>query len=300
MEAGNLRERLKGGRPLLAGWASLGTSLSIELMGRAGFDLVVIDQQHGVGGSAELLAQLTAARAARLPALVRVPTNEPGVVGRALDAGAQGVVCPMIDSANDAARFVAAVKYPPIGERSWGAFRANPLADFDYAPDTANEWTIACVQIETRGAMENLDAILAVPGVDMALAGPNDLAIAMTGQPDIRAPEVLQALDTIHERCRCFCERSRLCPAADCERLGHDCGGHRYRLDRTIRERDCAAIFRAGIASRLEQDAEKSCPGLDPGCQTVFGRHHAQITGIDYVHDLVGSTKSHPDLVTHS
>ncbi len=171
-------------------------------MGCAGFDLVVIDQQHGTGGSAELLAQLTAARAAGLPALVRVAANEQGLVGRALDAGAQGIVCPMIEGADAAARFVAEVKYPPLGSRSWGAYRASPVAEFAYAPDTANDWTIACAQIETTGAITGLDAILALPGIDMVLVGPNDLAISMIGRPDIRATAVTEALDRIHECCR--------------------------------------------------------------------------------------------------
>lgn len=108
----------------------------------------------------------------------------------------------MIDSADDAARFVAVVKYPPLGSRSWGAYRANPVADFAYAPDTANAWTIACAQIETRGAMAGLDAILSLPGIDMVLVGPNDLAISMTGRPDIRATAVTDALDKIQESCR--------------------------------------------------------------------------------------------------
>lgn len=196
-----IRSAAAEGRLLLNGWVTLDSAYAVELMGEAGWDTVTVDQQHGLGGQAELVACLTGARASGLPALVRVAENAPGLVGRALDAGAQGVVCPLVGTAEDAERFVRSVKYPARGMRSWGPYRGKFLVEGEYFPQ-ANDWTIACAQIETADAMANLDAILAVDGLDMALVGPNDLAIALTGVADIRAPAVLEAIGQVLEACR--------------------------------------------------------------------------------------------------
>ena len=197
-----LREKLARGKPLFNAWLSMGTPFVVEMVAEAGCDLVTIDQQHGIGGNAELLGCLTAARAANVPALVRVANNDVGLIGRALDAGAQGVICPMVNTPDDARRLVDAVKYPPQGSRSWGPYRAR-LGLGDYFRD-ANRWTIACGQIETKAALADLDAILATPGLDMICAGPNDLAITLSGgaHANIRAPEVTAALDHLLAKCR--------------------------------------------------------------------------------------------------
>ncbi len=198
---GPIREKLALGKPLFNAWMTLGSPFAIELASEAGADLVTIDQQHGIGGHAEMLACLMAAEAAGLPALVRVATNDAGLVGRALDAGAHGVICPMIEKAEEARVFVQAAKYPPYGSRSLGPYRAR-LALPGYVA-AANGWTIACGQIETRAGLDNLEAILATPGLDMICAGPNDLALSLSGgeHSDIRAPEVLVALDWLLAKC---------------------------------------------------------------------------------------------------
>ncbi len=199
---GPIRAKIAGGKPLFNAWLSLGSALAVEVAADAGADLVTIDQQHGLGGNPELVACLTAAGAARAPALVRVAAIDFGLIGRALDAGAHGVICPMINSADDAWRFVEAVKFPPLGSRSLGPYRARlVLPDYVRA---ANDWTIACGQIETKTALDNLDKILGTPGLDMICAGPNDLALTLSGgaHSDIRAPEVLAALDLLLAKCR--------------------------------------------------------------------------------------------------
>lgn len=197
-----IRKKLALGRPMFNAWLSLGSAFAVEVVAESGCDLVTIDQQHGIGGNAEMIAALTAARGANVPGFVRVASNDTGLIGRALDAGAQGVICPMIDTPEDARRLVAAVKYPPLGSRSWGPYRAR-LGLGDYFRD-ANGWTVACGQIETRTALDNLDAILSTPGLDMICAGPNDLAITLSsGQhANIRAPEVAAALDHLLVKCR--------------------------------------------------------------------------------------------------
>lgn len=202
VEGDLIRDRVGKGRVLFNAWLSLGSPLGVEIAGAAGADLVTIDQQHGVGGNSEMLACLTAARAAGIPALVRVCINDSGLIGRALDAGAQGVMCPMINTPEDAQALVKAVKYPPDGARSMGAYRAG-LTRADYIP-IANRWTIVCGQIETRQAMDNLDAILDTAGFDMVCAGPNDLAFTLSGgaHADIRAPETIAALDLLLAKCK--------------------------------------------------------------------------------------------------
>jgi 4-hydroxy-2-oxoheptanedioate aldolase len=147
------------------------------------------------------LACLTAAKAWGLPAIVRVANNDPGLVGRALDAGAQGVMCPLISGVEDAEAFVRAVKHPPRGLRSWGPYRARLDLEGDYFT-TANNFTIACPQIETKGALDELDDILSLDGVDMVCFGPNDLSVALTGRLDIRAREVEEAMTLVLKKAR--------------------------------------------------------------------------------------------------
>jgi 4-hydroxy-2-oxoheptanedioate aldolase len=161
----------------------------------------LIDQQHGLGGHDAMVACLVAAKAAGLPSFVRIAQNDAGLAGRALDAGAQGIVCPLINSVEDAERFVRATKYPPRGTRSWGPYRAQFNLSGDYVAQ-ANGWTIACPQIETKGAMDQLDGILGIDGVDMVCFGPNDLSAALTGRFDIAAPEVGEALSRVLRKCR--------------------------------------------------------------------------------------------------
>jgi 4-hydroxy-2-oxoheptanedioate aldolase len=195
------REAAKDGRTLLTAWLTLNSPFLIELIGEAGFDCITVDQQHGIGGNDVLLSCLTAARAAGLPAIVRVAENDPGVIGRALDAGAQGIMGPMIETVEDAEAFVRAVKYPPIGQRSWGPYRARLDFEGDYF-STANNFTIACPQIETKGALDCLDDLLAIEGLDMICLGPNDLSVALTGRLDIFASEVKDAMTLVLRKCR--------------------------------------------------------------------------------------------------
>jgi 4-hydroxy-2-oxoheptanedioate aldolase len=201
MREDRFRKAARERRTLFNAWLILNNPLLIELIGEAGWDCVTIDQQHGAGGNEALVGCFSAARAYGLPAIVRVADNDPGLIGRALDGGAQGVMCPMIQSVEDAEAFVQAVKYPPRGNRSWGPYRAWLDRDGDYFK-TANDWTIACPQIETKGALDQLDEILALDGVDMVCFGPNDLSVALTGRLDIRAPEVMEAMTLVLSKCR--------------------------------------------------------------------------------------------------
>jgi 4-hydroxy-2-oxoheptanedioate aldolase len=201
MSGDQFREAAREGRTLFNAWLTLNNPFLIELIGEAGWDCLTIDQQHGLGGNEALLACLTAAKACGLPAIVRVANNDPGLVGRALDAGAQGIMCPLINNVDEAEAFVRAVKYPPRGLRSWGPYRARLGHEGDYFT-TANAFTIACPQIETKGALDQLDDILGLDGVDMVCLGPNDLSVALTGRLDIWAREVQEAMTLVLRKAR--------------------------------------------------------------------------------------------------
>lgn len=179
----------------------LGSPFGVELVASAGWDIAVIDQQHGFGGQREMLAGLTAARAGGIPACVRVAWNDQALIGRALDAGAHGIICPMINTAEDAKTFVHAAKYPPLGGRSWGPYRASLLLDGDHLTE-ANDWALTFAQIETAEAVANLDEILAVDGLDGVLLGPNDLAISLRGDKKINAKKVLNAIEDVRARAK--------------------------------------------------------------------------------------------------
>jgi len=151
-------------------------------MARSGYDAVLLDQQHGFHDGASCIAGISEAALAHTPVLVRVPVGDFAQAARMLDFGAAGIVVPMINSADDARKFISFVKYPPIGQRSFGPGRDMQLrginAEEDYLT-TANTASLAIVMCETQEALIALDDILAVPGVDGVLAGPGDLSIAL-------------------------------------------------------------------------------------------------------------------------
>lgn len=194
----DFRALLAARKPLYNAWLGLGSPLGVEIAADAGWDAVMIDQQHGAGGQAELLGCLTAAKAAGLPAIVRVAQLDYGLIGRALDAGAQGAMVPMVETPAQAAFLARAVKYPPLGARSIGPYRARLLIEGDYFA-AANAWTLACGQIETALAVENIGAICATEGLDMICIGPNDLAISLSKgrDRDIRSPKMLETVEHV-------------------------------------------------------------------------------------------------------
>lgn len=196
----SLREMLRKNKVLYASWHGLGVPLSIEMAAKAGWNIALIDQQHGFGGQSELMCGLLAGLAAGMPTCVRVAWNDPALIGRALDAGAAGVVCPMINSGEDARALVRAAKYPPIGARSFGPYRAAITGEGDYF-SRANISTLTFAQIETKEAIDNIEVILATKGLDGIVVGPNDLAISLTGARTIDARPVLEAIETIRKMC---------------------------------------------------------------------------------------------------
>lgn len=197
-----LRELWDKGEPTLGGWCVIPSPFTAELMGRAGYDWVCIDTQHGLIGYDEMVPMLQAVAATGTPAFVRVRWNEPAEIMKALDAGAQGVIVPLVSSPADAREAVGACRYPPQGYRSWGPTRA-ALQVSGYSPESANRSVVCVVMIETPEGVAALDEILTVPGVDGVYVGPNDLAITHGMKPDATAsaPEHRRLIETILAAC---------------------------------------------------------------------------------------------------
>ncbi|HEY9216405.1 MAG TPA: aldolase/citrate lyase family protein [Phenylobacterium sp.] len=198
-----LREIWNEGQPAINGWCSIGHPFVAEAMASAGWDSLTIDCQHGLIGYSEMLAMLQAVRASGVTPLVRVSWNAPGEVMKALDAGAMGVICPMINSREECEAFVGACRYPPDGYRSFGPTRAGLVGGADYA-STANAEVLALAMIETAEGLKNLEAIVETPGLDGIYIGPSDLSLALGGPPiqDNQDPGLLAQFDKILAACK--------------------------------------------------------------------------------------------------
>jgi 4-hydroxy-2-oxoheptanedioate aldolase len=175
-----LKARMRRGESMLNGWMMVSSGFSAELLGHAGFDSLTIDMQHGMIDFPGALAMLTALSATPTVPLVRVPWLDPGLIMKSLDAGAHGVICPMVNTAAEAEQLVAATRYAPRGNRSWGPMRAS-LYQGDYLR-SSEDTVLNFAMIETRQAVENIDAICAVPGLDAVYIGPADLSLSLTGK----------------------------------------------------------------------------------------------------------------------
>lgn len=195
-----LRERMAQGAELIGGWCTLPASFATELVCHSGVDYAVVDMQHGLTGYSDLVSLLQAIATTSVVPMARIPYRDAGVAQRALDAGALGLIMPMISTQADAEQAVAWCRYPPIGERSYGPIRARLFAGAD--PVLANERVLCLVQIETRTAMSNLSAILSVPGVDGVYVGPADLALSHGLPIGGDDPTVLRMLAEIVAACR--------------------------------------------------------------------------------------------------
>jgi 4-hydroxy-2-oxoheptanedioate aldolase len=203
MRPNHLRQIWNEGRPVINGWCSIGSAFVAEAMASQGWDALTIDTQHGVIGYSEMLAMLQAVSASGVTPLVRVSWNAPGEIMRALDAGAYGVICPMINSRAECEAFVGACRYPPAGYRSYGPTRAAVYAGADYAQG-ANAEMLAFAMIETAEGLANVEEIVATPGLDGVYIGPSDLSLSLGGQPsqDSQDPTLLAAFGRIVAACK--------------------------------------------------------------------------------------------------
>jgi 4-hydroxy-2-oxoheptanedioate aldolase len=187
-------------------WVVLDSPASTERVARLGYDYVSLDAQHGLFGYSGMLAALTAIDAGGgAVGMVRVAANDATPIGRALDAGASGVIVPLINSADDAARAVAASRYPPVGIRSYGPMRS--MLRIGPLPAEANEAVLVLAMIETPEGLANVEAIAATPGIDGLYIGPSDLTIAVGGAGPAD-PLVADAFEAALDRIRRACEEN--------------------------------------------------------------------------------------------
>lgn len=183
-----LFSRLKSGETLFTAWSGVPDALTVEILAGQAFDAVTLDMQHGGHHEDSVLRGLVPVLRARKHAIVRIPVGRFDMASRALDFGAEAIIAPMVNSVADARAFAAAMKYPPVGERSWGPTYAFPRIG---ATDTqawlreANVRTTAFAMVETRQAVDALDGILDTPGIDGIFLGPSDLSIAWTNGAEL-------------------------------------------------------------------------------------------------------------------
>jgi 4-hydroxy-2-oxoheptanedioate aldolase len=201
----SLRPRLEAGETVFTAWVTIPDPLVAEFTARSGFDAVTLDMQHGNHSDDSIMRGMAAVTLAGKPAAMRIPVGRFDLASRALDFGACMVIAPMVNSVADAKAFAAAMKFPPMGERSWGPTRVVALHGIPTLQsylETANRDTLAIAMIETRAAYAALDSILAVEGIDGVFVGPSDFSIALSGgaKVDPNNAEMLKASADIAAR----------------------------------------------------------------------------------------------------
>ena len=201
MRENRLRSLWASGGNAINGWLAIANNFSAETMAHQGWDSLTIDLQHGVVDYQAMVTMLQAISTTPTVPVVRVPWLEPGILMKTLDAGAYAVICPMVNSREDAQKLVAWTSYAPRGTRSFGPVRALLYAGADY-PQHANDTIVRFAMIETAQALDNIDDILTVEGLDAVYIGPSDLSLSLGCRPtfDDVDPLAQQAIDHILER----------------------------------------------------------------------------------------------------
>ena len=189
------------GEAIVCGWLLLPDSLTAEIMANQGYDTVTIDLQHGLIDYQTALSMLQAMNGSSTVPFARVPWLDPAIIMKLLDAGILGIICPMINSADEARRLASYVRYPPAGERSFGPARAGFIVDPDYG-GKANDMVQCLAMIETADGYRNVDEIVQVEGIDGVYIGPIDLTLGLYGNDlpigiDREEPEMLEAIKRI-------------------------------------------------------------------------------------------------------
>ncbi len=259
-----LKEIWAGGRPSINGWLSIGNAFTAEIMAAQGYDSIAIDVQHGALDYSSVLPMFQAMRASGVVPMARVPWLEPGIIMKVLDAGAYGVICPMVNTAAQAAEFVSYVRYPPHGQRSFGPTRVSFAAGANYAAE-ANGEILAFAMVETKQAMDNLDGIAATPGLDGIYVGPADLTFSLTQGRlapafDREEPEMIEALKTIVAACK----RNSIRAALHCGTPEYAARAIGWGFDMTTVSGDSRLLAAAAAASVAKfRDAVGHIAGAD-------------------------------------
>ena len=203
MSTNSLKARWKAGKAAVNGWLAIPSGFSAEVIAQCGFDSVTVDMQHGVQDYQSMVQCFQAMERHPVALLVRVPWNEPGIIGKALDGGAWGVIAPMINTREQAESLVSSCRYPPLGTRSNGPIRHGTYGVASDYQKIANDEILVIPMIETKQALDNLEAILDVKGVDGIYVGPSDLAFSMGKTPklDHEDPEILKIYERLIAEC---------------------------------------------------------------------------------------------------
>ena len=258
MRENRLKKLWAEDKPALGGWMVLPSNISAEYLAHAGFDWLCVDMQHGSIDYQVMLSMLQAISTTDTAPIVRVPWNEPGIIMKTLDAGAYGVIIPMINSRAEAEAAVLACRYAPEGSRSYGPGRAVLYAGPDYFAN-ANKTVLCICMIETREAIERAEEIISTPGLDAIYIGPSDLSVSLGLPPsyDQTAPEFTSAVEKV---------------VATCKKQGVIAGAHcgtpavaKKRIEQGFRfvqmADDAGSLVRSAMAALGEMRAGKSGPG---------------------------------------
>ena len=196
MRKNRLKEIFKSGKSAVNGWLQIPNSFTAELMANQNWDSLTLDMQHGVIDYPNAVGMLQAISTTQVVPMARVNWNEPGQIMKILDAGAYGIICPMVSNKKEADNFVKACMYPPNGYRSYGPIRGLVYGGPDYA-DEANNEILKFAMIETKESLENLDEIMKTPSLDGIYIGPADLSLAIGQKPSFDKPEGDPVYDVI-------------------------------------------------------------------------------------------------------
>jgi 4-hydroxy-2-oxoheptanedioate aldolase len=195
-----LRARWDAGQPALGMWAGIPAAATAEMAAAAGYDYVCVDLQHGMADESAMVSMFYAAESAGSTPLARPAWNEPGLIMRALDLGAAGVIVPLVNNAAEAARAVSACRYPPHGTRSYGPARAQIVVGSGEPADLAA--VLCVVMVETREGLDNVEEIAATPDLDGIYIGPSDLSLALgLAPPGIGEPLLEEAIARVRRTC---------------------------------------------------------------------------------------------------
>ncbi|MFJ8932826.1 HpcH/HpaI aldolase/citrate lyase family protein [Streptomyces sp. NPDC102364] len=201
MRSNTVRGVIDTGDVAVNAWLSGDSAYVAEAVSHAGFDSVTVDLQHGMFGTDSAVRLLQAVSSGPATPMARCTSSDPAQIGKLLDAGAYGVICPAIDDADSCADFVASCRYPPHGRRSYGPARGLLYGGADYVTE-ADRTVLTWAMVESRQALDNLDEIVNVDGLDGIYVGPNDLALSLGERPGQISPTVLKALHKVADTVR--------------------------------------------------------------------------------------------------
>ena len=213
MKLTKLHDVWNAGKPVVNGWCSIPSTVTAEMMSLNDFDSLTIDLQHGLVDYQTALSMLQAMNASGITPLARVPWNEPGIIMKLLDAGALGIICPMVNTPQEAEQFVATMRYAPNGVRSSGPTRAAMVHGANYHFE-ADDALVSLAMVETVEALENVEKIAATDGLTGIYIGPSDLAVSMGYAPGLDRNE--DDVDAAIGRILAACKSARIKSAIHC------------------------------------------------------------------------------------